>query len=62
MLMPTNTPGGEDPILGPLFLASILLPLIGIFTANRRAHAVIVVLWAASYAIQETLQSAVGQS
>lgn len=30
--------------------------------ANRRGHAVIVVLYAASYAIQETLQSAVGQS
>jgi hypothetical protein len=30
--------------------------------ANRRGHAVIVVLYAASYAVQETLQSAVGQS
>lgn len=49
-------------VVGITIFVSVLLPLIGIFTANRRAHAVIVVLWTASYAIQETLQSAVGQN
>ena len=62
MMMPTNTAGSGNPIIGAVFLASIALPLIGIFVANRRSHAVIVVLYAASYAVQETLQSAVGQS
>ena len=62
MMMPTNTASSGNPIIGAVFLASIALPLIGIFVANRRGHAVIVVLYAASYAVQETLQSAVGQS
>ena len=53
--------GGVSPFIPAMFLVSFLLPLIGVFTANRRAHAVIVVLWTASYAIQESLQSPVGQ-
>ncbi|MCZ6616857.1 MAG: hypothetical protein O7E57_01900 [Gammaproteobacteria bacterium] len=52
--------GGASPILPAMFLAGLLLTLIGIFTANRRAHAAIVVLWTVSYAVQETLQSPVG--
>ena len=62
MLMLSSGDAAEtNPITLAAIFASILLPLVGVFTANRRAHAVIVVLWSASYALQETLQSAVGQ-
>ena len=56
-LLPTIVESGPHPQQRDQYA----LPLIGMFTSNRRAHAAIVVLWSASYAIQETLQSAVGQ-
>ena len=61
LMLPSGDAAGANPITLLAILASALLPLIGIFTANRRAHAAIVVLWSASYALQETLQPAVGQ-
>jgi hypothetical protein len=62
LMLPSGDAADANPIALLAIFAGILLPLIGIFTANRRVHAVIVVLWVASYAIQETLQSAVGQN
>jgi hypothetical protein len=61
LMLPPGDSADVNPIALLAIFVGILLPLIGVFTANRRAHAVIVVLWVASYAIQETLQSAVGQ-